>query len=108
MIPGTGEGQDNDSSVDLYQWSEEGGSEGTLTLVSRGPGLGNTDECSATWVEKCGVQPLTPIFMNYSELFELKARFQGIDDVMAADSGDIYFYSPEDLVPNEVGGDGQR
>jgi hypothetical protein len=108
MIPGTGEGQDNDSSVDLYQWSEEGGSEGTLTLVSRGPGLGNTDECSATWVEKCGVQPLTPIFMNYSELFELKARVQGIDDVMAADSGDIYFYSPEDLVPNEVGGDGQR
>jgi guanyl-specific ribonuclease Sa len=105
LIPGTGEGQDNDTSLDLYQWSPEGDK---LTLISREGGLGNNDNCSATWVEKCGVQPLTPQFMNYSELFEQKARVQGIDDVMANDSGDIYFYSPQDLVPGEVGGDGQR
>ena len=105
LIPGTGEGQDNDTSLDLYMWSEEGDE---LTLVSREGGLGNTDKCSATWVQKCGVQPLTPQFMNYSELFEQKARVQGIDDILANDSGDIYFYSPEDLVPGEVGGDGQR
>jgi hypothetical protein len=105
LIPGTGPGQDNDSSLDLYMWSEEGD---TLTLVSREGNLGNTDKCSASWVEKCGVEPLTPQFMNYSELFDLKARVQGIDDVMASESGDVYFYSPEDLVPGAVGGDGQR
>ena len=42
---------DTDTSTDLYLWSEE---HKALTLVSGGSGAaGNSDECSATWTEKC-------------------------------------------------------
>jgi hypothetical protein len=105
LIPGTGPGQDNDSSRDLYMWEENGDK---LKLISREGALGNDDECEATWVAKCGVLPLTPETADISQNFELKTYVQGIDDVLARDSGAIYFYSPEDLDPTEVGGDGQR
>jgi hypothetical protein len=105
MIPGTGPGEDNDESRDLYVWEAK---DDSLHLISREGGLGNDDGCSASWVAKCGVEPLTPLESDFSEHSELKTRTEGIDDVLAKDSGDIYFYSPEDLVPGEVGGDGQR
>ena len=46
--------RDTDTSTDLYMWSEE---TEALTLVSVGNGgaTGNSDECSASWTEKCGV-----------------------------------------------------
>jgi hypothetical protein len=105
MTPGTGLGQDNDSSSDLYMWEAK---DDSLDLISREGSLGNDDGCSASWVAKCGVAPLTPHEADFSEHMRFKTRTEGIDDVLAKNSGDIYFYSPEDLIPNEVGGDGQR
>jgi hypothetical protein len=66
------------------------------------------DECSATWTEKCGVKMITPLNFQAGEYFDRKAHVQGIDDVLAPGDGDIYFYSPEDLVAGEIGGNGQR
>ena len=105
LLPGKVAGTDSDTSRDLYMWQEQGDK---LTLVSQEGDLGNSDSCSATWTTACGVQPLTPKAAQYSEIFDLVARVPGIDDVLANESGDIYFYSPEDLVKGEVGGDGER
>ena len=97
---------DTDTSADLYEWNEEGDK---LRLISQNGSLGNSDECSASWTEKCGVQPMNPIAAHsYSEFFDQRANVPGLDDLVAGDSGDIYFYSPEDLVPEEIGGDGER
>jgi hypothetical protein len=97
--------QDTDTSEDLYMW-EAAGDE--LTLVSQEGSLGNDDECSATWTEKCGVKMITPINFQAGRYFDRKAHVQGIDDVLAPGNGDIYFYSPEDLVEGQIGGNGQR
>ncbi|HEY7257266.1 MAG TPA: hypothetical protein VH476_11365 [Solirubrobacterales bacterium] len=97
---------DTDTSADLYEWNEEGDK---LRLISQNGSLGNSDECSATWTVKCGVQPLNPMAAHsYSEFFDQRANVPGLDDLIANESGDIYFYSPEDLVPGEIGGDGER
>ncbi len=96
---------DKDTSTDLYLWSEE---TKALTLVSAGGGAaGNSDECSATWTEKCGVQTFTSPF--YARTFSHGGMYgNGLsDNIIAAASGDIYFYSPEQLdggkgVPNQV------
>jgi hypothetical protein len=96
---------DLDTSRDLYVWEEQGDK---LTLISQEGALGNTDACTATWTQKCGVQPLSPKAMQFSEFFDLRAFVPGIDDVLANESGDIYFYSPEDLVAGQVGADGER
>jgi hypothetical protein len=97
---------DTDTSADLYEWNEEGDK---LRLISQNGSLGNSDECNASWTEKCGVQPLNPIAAHvYSEFFDQRANVPGLDDLIANESGDIYFYSPEDLVPGEIGGDGER
>jgi hypothetical protein len=96
---------DTDTSRDLYMWEENGDK---LTLISSDGVLGTGDGCSATWTVKCGIQPLTPNFSQFSEIFDRVARMPGMDDVLANQSGDIYFYSPEDLVPGKVGGDGER
>lgn len=96
---------DADTSSDLYLWEEQGDK---LTLISQNGTLGTTDECSASWTSGCGVQPLTPLKGQWSEYFDRRAMVAGADDVLATTSGDIYFYSPEDLVPGEIGGDGER
>lgn len=103
---------DQDHSVDLYRWNEATDS---LTLLSQGNGNGNSDECSATWIEGCGVQ------IPHTErrwALELEAPYpatevpyyeaQGLDDVAAEDSGDIYFYSPELLDGTKFGIPDQR
>jgi hypothetical protein len=51
---------------------------------------------------------ITPRHFQESQYFYLHAHVPGIDDVLAPNSGDIYFYSPEDLVEGEIGGNGQR
>ncbi|HEX6228455.1 MAG TPA: hypothetical protein VFZ41_03220, partial [Solirubrobacterales bacterium] len=96
---------DADTSRDLYLWQEQGDQ---LTLISQNGTLGDGDECSASWTAGCGVQPLTPEKHQWSEYFDKRALVPGADDVLANVSGDIYFYSPEDLVPGEIGGDGER
>ncbi len=87
---------DTDSSIDLYMWSE---STNALTLISAGNGgsTGNSDSCSASWTEKCGVMPI--INKNFSSTFTKGDVFgNGLsDNAIAATSGHIYFYSPERL-----------
>jgi hypothetical protein len=78
---------DTDGSVDLYQWSEATGS---ITLLSQGNGNGNADDCTALWDIACDVQPVT-------------TQRPDTDDVLASHSGDIYFYSPEQLDPANPG-----
>ncbi len=85
---------DTDTSVDVYMWSEAGDK---ITLISKGgegaEGSGNSDSCAATWTTKCGAAPV-----SISEEFTTDAS-------IADDTGEIYFYSPEQLdatkgVPN--------
>lgn len=103
---------DHDHSIDLYRWNE---ATDELTLLSQGNGNGNTDECSATWIEGCGVQ------IPHTErrwAMELEAPYptkevpyyeaQGLDDVTAENSGDVYFYSPELLDGSKFGIPNQR
>jgi hypothetical protein len=97
--------EDDDTSSDLYLWEQQGDK---LTLVSQNGTLGSSDDCSASWTSKCGVQPLSPQKGQWSEYFDRRAMVTGADDVLAKTSGDIYFYSPEDLVPGKIGGDGER
>lgn len=97
--------QDKDTSEDLYLWEAEGDK---LTLVSQEGTLGNDDACNASWTEKCGVKPLTPEHFQEGQFFDRHAHVPGIDDVLAPSSGAIYFYSPEDLVEGQTGGNGQR
>jgi hypothetical protein len=90
-------GEDTDTSIDVYMWSEEGDK---LTLVTKAgegaEGSGNSDSCSASWISKCGAAPvITGRMISES----------GTDNSIAAESGEIYFYSPEQLdatkgVPN--------
>ena len=82
---------DHDVSTDMFLWSESGDS---LTRVSQGAGAGDSDSCAATWTAGCGIQALKP------ERPEL-------DNLIAPDKGDVYFYSPELLdgsvpgIPNQ-------
>jgi hypothetical protein len=78
---------DTDSSVDMFVWSEE---TNEVIRVSQGNGRGDTDVCNASWIGACDVAPIEP------ERPEL-------DDVISADSGDVYFYSPEQLDPENPG-----
>jgi hypothetical protein len=92
---------DKDTSVDLYMWSE---STDSLTLVSAGTGgtAGNSDSCSASWTTQCGVVPFVNNF--FSVTFAKGAIFGDgkSDNAIAANAGDIYFYSPE-LLDGEKG-----
>ncbi len=77
--------EDHDTSVDLYMWNE---STDQLTLVSKGAdGTGDTDDCSASWIEKCDI--------------EVVNGEDNTDNAVAAESGDVYFYSPEQLDSGE-------
>jgi hypothetical protein len=83
---------DHDSSVDMYEWNE---ADGTITDLSQGNGNGDTDECTSTFAGACDV---TPLVTERSDL----------DDQIAAKSGDVYFYSPEQLDPGNPGVKNER
>jgi hypothetical protein len=89
--------EDHDTSVDLYLWSEKGQEEGhPLTLISKGlNGEGNSDHCEASWTGGCGVVAYS------SRSFSRRLGGRGgngiSDNSIAAENGDIYFYSPEQL-----------
>jgi hypothetical protein len=78
---------DTDSSVDMYEWSENTDS---VVRVSQGNGNGDTDSCNTGWISGCGVEPII------GERPEL-------DNVISPGTGDAYFYSPEQLDPNNPG-----
>jgi hypothetical protein len=98
--------EDKDSSTDLYMWSEHGAEEGhPLTLLSGGDNegetgeAGNSDGCSVSWTVACGVLPLN--FYEYSALQGGRGGNGVSDTALASRSGDIYFYSPEQLDGND-------
>jgi hypothetical protein len=84
--------EDTDSSSDVYMWQE---STKSLKLITGNGGVGNSDECNATWIGKCGaVIPLT--------------ERKDTDNTYAAQTGDTVFYSPESLDPTKPGVPNQR
>jgi hypothetical protein len=103
---------DLDTSNDLYMWSAEKAErhEPPLTLVSVGDHgtAGNVDGCSASWTTKCSIVPIVftdPATAGYTDLQGGLGGNGVSDSYIAAKSGDIYFYSPEQLdgvkgVPN--------
>jgi hypothetical protein len=86
--------EDTDTSVDLYRWTEATDS---IVLASKGlGGAGNSDACNSGFVDKCGISTFSS-----AELCQLTSGFGGnclSDNFIAAKSGDIYFFSPEQLV----------
>ena len=79
---------DTDNGADLYRWSENGD---TITWVSHGNDQGNSDACSAAYVPRCDV---TALSTELAHPFGIVSA-SGIDDLLARNSGDVYFYSPE-------------
>jgi hypothetical protein len=82
MVP-----EDTDFSVDMYMWEQ---STGEVKILSQGNGNGNTDFCGAFFTERCDVQVL-------------RTERPDLDNSMAAESGEVYFYSPEQLDPSNPG-----
>jgi sugar lactone lactonase YvrE len=99
---------DTDTSVDLYMWRED---TEEITRVSDSPeggGIGNSDECNVTWTANCDVEVVPASrgggFGNEAN-FELS---EAPDNSIAADSGDIYFFSPEQLVASNAAPEGKN
>jgi DNA-binding beta-propeller fold protein YncE len=96
---------DTDTSTDLYIWSEATDS---ITLVSKGTGgagnSGNSDACSASFTTGCGV-----VTYSNNSFCILSGGVGGncrSDNFIASQSGDVYFFSPEQLdgsrgIPNQ-------
>jgi hypothetical protein len=87
---------DTDASIDLFMWNEVGD---TLTRLSAGAGGdGNSDTCNAGWVTKdtCNIQSAeTAIDRPVPNENVTQSIYTG--DNWISETGDIYFYSPEQL-----------
>jgi hypothetical protein len=83
---------DDPSSVDLYVWEEK---TDEITRISQGNGAGNSNDCQPAEGNLCSVTPLVTVR-------------PGSDDPIASASGDVYFYSPEQLDPNSPGVPNER
>ena len=93
---------DEDTSVDLFRWDE---STNELTRLSAGfGGTGNTNGCGGAWTTKCGVE-VVPISKKACGGFGSMACR---DTPVARNTGDIYFYSPEQLDQGARGVAGER
>jgi hypothetical protein len=85
---------DHDTSVDLYMWSEATNS---LTRVSAAADpVGNTDGCNTTWTSGCSVEVADGETVN-----NFFSESGATDNVVSANTGTIYFFSPEQLVGSE-------
>jgi WD40 repeat protein len=86
---------DGDTSIDLYRWEE---STGKAELVAVVPGKGNTDACTPTsgWIPDCGVE-VVPWNTHRSIAQVFPRTAPPIDNSIAWDTDEIYFYSPEQL-----------
>jgi hypothetical protein len=78
---------DTDSGVDMYEWSKDTNS---VVRVSQGNGNGDVNNCNTGWISGCGVEAMG------GERPEL-------DDSISPQTGDAYFYSPEQLDPSNPG-----
>jgi hypothetical protein len=90
---------DEDTSRDIYSWSE---ATGKLTLLTQGNGQGNGTECSPNWTTGCNAQVVTPERMHPNNN-EGTSVPTAMDDQFAEDTGDVFFFSPELLDPNKPG-----
>jgi hypothetical protein len=95
-------GDDEDTSVDLYRWAENGGAP-TLERLSVGDegSYGDSDFCNPAWTTRCDVEAV----QTDNRFLFGSARYHAIDTALAAKGGEIYFFSPEELegshgVPN--------
>jgi dipeptidyl aminopeptidase/acylaminoacyl peptidase len=77
-------------SNDIYVWEEQ---TNEITRVSQGNGAGDSNECEP---------PEGPGFIFCSAV-PLNTERHDSDDPIASESGDVYFYSPEQLDPNNPG-----
>ncbi len=100
-------GDDTDESTDLYMWSENGGGpQLTRISTSNTASAGNTDNCVSTWTTNCDIETyddstISTAIGNRGGLgswTEDNVNPGYTDNAIAAKSGDIYFYSPEQLV----------
>jgi hypothetical protein len=100
--------EDEDTSNDLYEWSEARAlaePAKALKLISIGDHgeAGNTDACRASWTTKCNAEPIlftTPTNGGYPNL-QGGIGGNGVSDTaLASETGEIYFYSPEQLEGN--------
>ncbi len=83
---------DNDESVDLFMWEEASGEVVRLSTGNEGE-AGNSDECNVGWVQKCGIQTIDATITRFQPGEE---EFYTPDN-WASQTGEIYFYSPEQL-----------
>jgi hypothetical protein len=84
---------DTDNSVDLFQWSENGGAP-TVTRVSTGTGeTGNSDSCEVAWTSNCDVE-VVPVDES---TFAVEGNGPPTDNAIDDETGEVYFYSPEEL-----------
>lgn len=94
---------DTDSSTDIYVWHEElNGQTDVLVRASQGGGAGNSDECNAQFTPQCDAQPLNP------DRGKTQFGEPGPDDYIGSGSGAVYFFSPEQLDPENPGIANQR
>ncbi len=85
-------GDDTDEGIDLYMWEEQSGQ---VTRLSKGSGgSGNGNGCTVTWAPKCGVQTIDSTIdrLQSDEEEEIYTP-----DNWTSQTGEIYFYSPEQL-----------
>lgn len=93
---------DTDISRDLFMWTLDDQGAADLVRLSSGSGAaGNSDSCSAAWSPQCDIEVYSDVGYSETTGGNLGGRGvhsgKGTDNALARDSGDIYFYSPEQL-----------
>ena len=85
---------DHDTSVDLYRWSEATDAINRVSAGSSGV-VGDTNACSPSWTSKCNVEvvPTEAAPGSFAAAFSKSS-----DNAIAAGTGDVYFYSPEQFI----------
>jgi hypothetical protein len=91
----TADDADNPFSSDIFVWKE---STGEVTRISQGNGEGDGNECNPPPPNfLCAASPIATL-----PVYREKEKVE-TDDLMASESGDVYFYSPEQLDPKNPG-----
>jgi hypothetical protein len=98
---------DTDEGTDIYRWSENPGDPGgpTWTVLTQGNGKGNVNGCTPIgYGSGCSAVPLST---EQGHAFGIISA-PSIDDFIAKDSADVFFYSPELLDADRPGIPNQR
>ena len=94
--------EDHDTSLDIYEWDEQGD---TVKLLTTGDGDGNSDACNTEYASQCAAEPLDTERSLKGGFEGEDAQFlvPGIDSRLAIENGAVFFYSPENLDPSKPG-----